>query len=212
MSATWKCKKCGTIWNTPQRRNTCVACVNDAMCGGPLVKVEEPPEFTPEQIQEMRLDYAAWKAEREKSRPDMTQYIPLAERDDLLRGIKRLKLRGDKARMQVATLTARQDELLTSLQAERDRRDLLVEDVRLLRAELVGVRAAAGVTETDDLIPAIQALRRQVSALTAERERLRSAIRLVVDAFAQDEAQGYRSRSRQFALDILARQIQEPTQ
>ena len=55
---------------------------------------------------------------------------------------------------------------------------------------------------------AMEALRRQVAALTAERERLHTAIRAVVDTFTNIEAQGLPSRSRQFALNILARQLE----
>jgi hypothetical protein len=36
-----------------------------------------------------------------------------------------------------------------------------------------------------------------------EIERLREAITVVVETFARDEEQGYRSRDRRFAIDVL---------
>jgi hypothetical protein len=39
--------------------------------------------------------------------------------------------------------------------------------------------------------------------LAKEIERLREAIKVVVETFEKDEAQGYRSRDRRYAIDIL---------
>lgn len=51
---------------------------------------------------------------------------------------------------------------------------------------------------------------RDYQSLEAEIGRLSSAIRRVVDTFEKDEAQGYRSRDRQFAIDVLKAAIDAP--
>jgi hypothetical protein len=43
----------------------------------------------------------------------------------------------------------------------------------------------------------------RVQALRAELEQLQQAVKAVVETFSRDEAQGFRSRDRQFAIEIL---------
>ena len=51
---------------------------------------------------------------------------------------------------------------------------------------------------------------RDYQSLEAENGRLSSAIRKVVDTFEKDEAQGYRSRDRKFAIEILKAALNQP--
>ena len=46
-------------------------------------------------------------------------------------------------------------------------------------------------------------------AAEAKVRRLREGIAAVVDTFARDEAQGYRSKDRQFAIEVLRPLISE---
>jgi hypothetical protein len=45
--------------------------------------------------------------------------------------------------------------------------------------------------------------RERAEKAEAEIERLRETIKVVVETFERDEAQGYRSRDRRYAIDIL---------
>ncbi len=62
-------------------------------------------------------------------------------------------------------------------------------------------------------LPTYERLEAQVILQRVENERLQgieTAARIILQNFEQSEAQGYRSRDRQFAIDIL-RKVLEPT-
>jgi hypothetical protein len=87
--------------------------------------------------------------------------------------------------------------------------DLYADELVKAQAEIENLRAsntalaALGTKAADD---AVRNHHRAVNA-EAEIERLRKAITDLVETFEKDEAQGYRSKDRQFAISILRKAL-----
>jgi hypothetical protein len=80
--------------------------------------------------------------------------------------------------------------------------------------QLAGDIAMALGFKQDEWGPAamlVEAHLKSALAAAGDREaRLREAAQYIHDKFAADEAAGYRSRDRQFAIEILAAALAEP--
>lgn len=59
---------------------------------------------------------------------------------------------------------------------------------------------------------ALEAQAQQAEARATPREGLLGAARRVVDTFTRDEAQGYRSKDRQFAIEVLSAALRAPAE